>query len=108
MTPAGTVTEYDLGVGHVVTGMAAGPDGRVWFGQNRGGGWGPGIGAITTDARPDGEYTPVEAVAEETVAGIRDGRFWILPASDRTDATIRARAESMLHRSTPTYLEDLR
>jgi NAD(P)-dependent dehydrogenase (short-subunit alcohol dehydrogenase family) len=54
------------------------------------------------------DYTPVEAVAEETVAGIRDGRFWILPASDRTDATIRARAESMLHRSTPTYLEDLR
>jgi NAD(P)-dependent dehydrogenase (short-subunit alcohol dehydrogenase family) len=54
------------------------------------------------------DYTPVEAVAAETVAGIRDGRFWILPASDRTDATIRARAESMLHRSTPTYLEDLR
>jgi NAD(P)-dependent dehydrogenase (short-subunit alcohol dehydrogenase family) len=54
------------------------------------------------------DYTPVEAVAAETVAGIRDGRFWILPASDRTDATIRARADSMLHRSTPTYLEDLR
>ena len=29
-------------------------------------------------------------------AGIREDRFWILPASDRTDATIRARAESML------------
>jgi NAD(P)-dependent dehydrogenase (short-subunit alcohol dehydrogenase family) len=54
------------------------------------------------------EYTPVESVAEETLAGIREGRFWILPASERTDATITARAESMLHRSTPTYLEDLR
>jgi NAD(P)-dependent dehydrogenase (short-subunit alcohol dehydrogenase family) len=55
------------------------------------------------------DYTPVEAVAEEAFAGIRDGRFWILPASDRTDRTIRARAESMLERSAPTtYLEDLR
>jgi len=51
------------------------------------------------------DYTPVEDVAEETVAGIKAGRFWILPTSDRTDATIRARAESMLQRSAPTYLE---
>lgn len=51
------------------------------------------------------DYTPVEAVAEEAVAGIREGRFWILPASERTDATIRARAESMLRRSDPDYLE---
>jgi NAD(P)-dependent dehydrogenase (short-subunit alcohol dehydrogenase family) len=53
------------------------------------------------------DYTPVEAVAEEAVAGIRAGRFWILPASERTDRMIRARAESMLTRSAPTYLEDL-
>ncbi len=51
------------------------------------------------------DYTPVEDVADEAVAGIRAGRFWILPASERTDATIRARAESMLQRSAPTYLE---
>jgi NAD(P)-dependent dehydrogenase (short-subunit alcohol dehydrogenase family) len=50
------------------------------------------------------DYTPVEDVAEEAVAGIKEGRFWILPASDRTDATIRARAESLLQRSAPTYL----
>jgi NAD(P)-dependent dehydrogenase (short-subunit alcohol dehydrogenase family) len=54
------------------------------------------------------DYTPVEAVAEEAIAGIREDRFWILPASDRTDRTIRARADSMLGRSAPTYLEDLR
>ena len=54
------------------------------------------------------DYTPVAEVAEEAIAGIRDGRFWILPASERTDRTIRARAESMLERAAPTYLEDLR
>jgi NAD(P)-dependent dehydrogenase (short-subunit alcohol dehydrogenase family) len=51
------------------------------------------------------DYTPVEDVAAEAVAGIKAGQFWILPASERTDATIRARAESMLQRSAPTYLE---
>ena len=42
------------------------------------------------------DYTPVEAVAEEAFAGIRENRFWILPASERTDDKIRARAASML------------
>jgi NAD(P)-dependent dehydrogenase (short-subunit alcohol dehydrogenase family) len=51
------------------------------------------------------DFTPVEDVADEAVAGIKAGQFWILPASERTDATIRARADSMLHRSSPTYLE---
>ncbi len=51
------------------------------------------------------EYTPVEAVAEEAVAGIREGRFWILPKSERTDETIRTRAASMLERANPTYME---
>lgn len=55
------------------------------------------------------DYTPVEAVAEETFQAIRENRFWILPASERTDRVIRARAGSMLDRSAPTtYLEDLR
>lgn len=52
------------------------------------------------------EYTPVEAVAAECLAGILEDRFWILPASDRTDAKIDARATSMRERSAPTYLED--
>ncbi len=52
-------------------------------------------------------YTPVEAVAEEAFRGIQEQRFWILPASDRTDQKIRARAESQLTRSDPTYVEEL-
>ena len=50
------------------------------------------------------EFTPVEEVAEQVVAGVREGRFWILPEADRTDAMIRTRADSMLTRSTPAYL----
>ena len=53
------------------------------------------------------DYTPVEAVAEEAYLGIRDGRFWILPESERTDQKIRARAESQLARRDPTYVEEL-
>ncbi|RJL24135.1 SDR family NAD(P)-dependent oxidoreductase [Bailinhaonella thermotolerans] len=49
-------------------------------------------------------FTPVEEVADHVVRAIRDERFWILPESPRTDATVRARAESMLARSDPGYL----
>ena len=49
-------------------------------------------------------YTPVEEVAGRVVDGVRAGAFWIQPPSDRTDAQIRARAESMLSRKNPTYL----
>jgi NAD(P)-dependent dehydrogenase (short-subunit alcohol dehydrogenase family) len=54
------------------------------------------------------EETPLEVVAESVVAGIRGERFWMLPASERTDAAIRARAESMLARSEPEYMLDKR
>ncbi|MFB6569192.1 SDR family NAD(P)-dependent oxidoreductase [Streptomyces noursei] len=50
-------------------------------------------------------FTPVEAVAEQVVDGIRAGRFWMLPPSDHTDAQIRARSRSQLDRAAPTYLE---
>jgi hypothetical protein len=52
------------------------------------------------------DYTPVEAVAEETLQGIREGRFWILPASKAIDKTIESRARSMLERSAPTYMRN--
>ncbi len=50
------------------------------------------------------EFTPVEEVARQVVDGIRQDRFWILPDSARTDQTLKARYDSMLARSAPTYL----
>ena len=50
-------------------------------------------------------YTPVEFVAEATFDAIRANRFWILPESERIDHRIRTRADSMLARSQPTYME---
>ena len=52
-------------------------------------------------------YTPVEEVAGRVVDAILADQFWILPPSERTDASISARAESMLARTNPTYLRDL-
>ena len=53
----------------------------------------------------DVNYTPVELVAELALEAIRANRFWILPESDRIDGRINARAQSMLDRSQPTYME---
>jgi NAD(P)-dependent dehydrogenase (short-subunit alcohol dehydrogenase family) len=53
------------------------------------------------------EYTAVEDVADQAVDAIRADRFWILPASDRSDERLRARTASMLDRTNPTYLTDL-
>ncbi|MEU8032355.1 SDR family NAD(P)-dependent oxidoreductase [Streptomyces sp. NPDC049099] len=50
-------------------------------------------------------FTPVEEVADLVVTGIRADRFWLLPASEHSDAQIRARARSMLDRANPSYLE---
>jgi NAD(P)-dependent dehydrogenase (short-subunit alcohol dehydrogenase family) len=50
-------------------------------------------------------FTPVEEVAGLVVDGIRADRFWMLPESEHSDAQIRARAQSMLDRANPTYLE---
>ncbi|KOV69706.1 SDR family NAD(P)-dependent oxidoreductase [Streptomyces sp. MMG1121] len=51
-------------------------------------------------------FTPVEQVAGLVVDGIRADRFWLLPASEHSDAQIRARARSMLDRANPSYLEN--
>jgi NAD(P)-dependent dehydrogenase (short-subunit alcohol dehydrogenase family) len=50
-------------------------------------------------------FTPVEEVAGLVVDGIRADRFWLLPDSEHSDAQIRARAQSMLDRANPSYLE---
>ena len=59
------------------------------------------------DAGVEVQYTPVEEVAERVVRAIKAGDFWILPPSDRSDDTIKARAESMLKRENPTYLREV-
>jgi len=52
-------------------------------------------------------YTPTEEVAGRVVDAIRADQFWILPPSERTDAQITARSQSMLARANPTYLKEL-
>lgn len=49
-------------------------------------------------------YTPVGEVAERVVHGILADEFWIHPQSDRGDAQLLARTDSMLHRTNPSYL----
>jgi NAD(P)-dependent dehydrogenase (short-subunit alcohol dehydrogenase family) len=58
------------------------------------------------DAGVELEWTPLEEVAENALRGVLDERFWILPASETTDASIRARAESMLARRNPDYFRE--
>jgi NAD(P)-dependent dehydrogenase (short-subunit alcohol dehydrogenase family) len=50
-------------------------------------------------------YSEPADVAAQTVAGIRSGAFWILPEGQHTEHAIQARAESMLGRHNPTYLD---
>ncbi|MBV8464083.1 MAG: SDR family NAD(P)-dependent oxidoreductase [Acidimicrobiales bacterium] len=53
----------------------------------------------------DPQYTEPAEVAGRVVDALRTGAFWILPESENSDATIRARADSMLARTNPTYLD---
>lgn len=52
-------------------------------------------------------FTPVEHVAAQVVDAVRTNRFWIMPESEHSDETIRARSQSMLERSNPTYLRQV-
>jgi short-subunit dehydrogenase len=49
--------------------------------------------------------TEPEEVAAHALDGIRTGAFWILPRGGSSDDKIRERAQSMLDRSNPGYLE---
>jgi len=53
------------------------------------------------------EYTEPADVADQVVRGVKAGDFWILAPSARIDEQIRARADSMLARSNPTYLREV-
>jgi NAD(P)-dependent dehydrogenase (short-subunit alcohol dehydrogenase family) len=57
--------------------------------------------AAMREAGREVRFTPVEEVADLVVDGIRADRFWLLPASEHSDAQIRARARSMLDRANP-------
>jgi NAD(P)-dependent dehydrogenase (short-subunit alcohol dehydrogenase family) len=50
-------------------------------------------------------YTEPAEVAARVVDALRNDTFWILPESEHSDATIQARADSMLARANPTYLD---
>lgn len=52
-------------------------------------------------------YTPVEEVAGVVVDGILADTFWMMPASERGDETMRQRYESMRSRSNPSYLRQV-
>jgi NAD(P)-dependent dehydrogenase (short-subunit alcohol dehydrogenase family) len=62
--------------------------------------------AAMKEAGHEVRFTPVDEVADLVVDGIRADRFWLLPASEHSDAQIRARARSMLDRADPSYLEN--
>jgi NAD(P)-dependent dehydrogenase (short-subunit alcohol dehydrogenase family) len=62
--------------------------------------------AAMKEAGQEVVFTPVEEVADFVVDGVRAGRFWMLPAGERSDAQIRARSRSMLERADPGYLEN--
>jgi NAD(P)-dependent dehydrogenase (short-subunit alcohol dehydrogenase family) len=49
-------------------------------------------------------YTDPSEVAAGVLEAILAGSFWIHPASDRTDQSLAARTESILHRTNPDYL----
>ena len=51
------------------------------------------------------QLTEPEEVAETCLQGIRDGQFWILPASERQDLRVRTRMNDILNRSNPVLPE---
>ena len=50
-------------------------------------------------------FTPLEEVADQVAVGIQRDQFWMIAPSERFDAQIRARADSMIARHHPTYMK---
>ena len=59
------------------------------------------IRKMTEQAGMEFRVTEPEEVAECALDGLRSDRFWMLPASESTDAAVRARLESILERRDP-------
>jgi short-subunit dehydrogenase len=49
-------------------------------------------------------FTPLDEVADQVVAGILAGQFWMLEPSDQADESVRRRTQSILERNAPDYL----
>ena len=52
------------------------------------------------------QLTEPEEVAETCLQGIRDGQFWILPASARQDNRVKNRTQDILNRANPQLPEE--
>jgi NAD(P)-dependent dehydrogenase (short-subunit alcohol dehydrogenase family) len=50
-------------------------------------------------------FTPLVEVADQVAIGIQRDQFWMIAPSERFDAQIRARAESMIARGHPSYMK---
>ena len=58
------------------------------------------------DGREDDPvHRPSRRSRASVVDAVRAGDFWILPPDERTDERIHARADSMLKRENPTYVQ---
>jgi NAD(P)-dependent dehydrogenase (short-subunit alcohol dehydrogenase family) len=51
------------------------------------------------------QLTEPEEVAETCLQGMREGKFWILPASERQDERVRTRSNDILNRANPKLPE---
>lgn len=53
------------------------------------------------------EFTPLDAVADQVLDGIRDDRFWMIGPLDSADQVVSSKAASILARGEPDYLVDV-
>ncbi len=53
------------------------------------------------------EFTPLEAVADQVVEGIRADRFWMMGPPTPVDQVVSSKAASILARGEPNYLVDV-
>ncbi len=61
--------------------------------------------AAMKEAGQEVRFTPVEEVADLVAHGIREGRFWLLPASEHSDRQIRRGRSPCSTGPTLSYLE---
>jgi NAD(P)-dependent dehydrogenase (short-subunit alcohol dehydrogenase family) len=68
------------------------------------------LGAVVDRLQTAGvtvSFTPLELVAAQVVAGLKDGRFWMMGESATADEVVTTKARSIVARADPDYLVDL-